>query len=132
MRFQYDDGGRAAGGYKGSARDCAARAIAIATQAPYRQVYADLNALAGKPVARTGVPKAVSKKYMARLGWIWTPAMAIGSGCKTRLRADDLPSGRLVVSCSRHLAAVVDGVLRDVYDSSRGESRCVYGYWREP
>jgi len=46
------------------------------------------------------------------------------------LRADELPSGRLVVSVSKHLTAVVDGVIHDTHDCSRVEARCVYGYWQ--
>lgn len=58
-----------------------------------------------------------------------TPTMAIGSGCKVHLRADELPTGRLVVSVSKHLVAVVDGVVHDTHDPRRGGTRCVYGYW---
>ena len=56
--------------------------------------------------------------------------MKIGSGCKVHLSDDELPPGRLVVMLSRHAAAVIDGVLHDTHDSSRGGSRCVYGYWK--
>lgn len=30
---------------------------------------------------------------------------------------------------SKHLAAVVDGVLHDTYDCTREGTRCVYGYY---
>ena len=39
MQFVYNDGGRAAAGYIGSAGDCVTRAIAIATELPYQTVY---------------------------------------------------------------------------------------------
>ena len=39
MLWQYNDGGRAAAGYKGQTGDCVTRAIAIATERPYREVY---------------------------------------------------------------------------------------------
>jgi folate-dependent phosphoribosylglycinamide formyltransferase PurN len=55
--------------------------------------------------------------------------MNIGSGCTVHLRADELPGGTIVCQCSRHLVAVVDGVLQDTHDSSRSGTRCVYGYW---
>ena len=58
-------------------------------------------------------------------------AMQIGSGCTIYLRADELPSGRLVVSVSKHLTAVVTGVIHDTHTCSRGETRCVYGYWQQ-
>jgi hypothetical protein len=37
--FIFDDGGREAAGYKGFAGDCTVRAIAIATEKPYKEVY---------------------------------------------------------------------------------------------
>lgn len=55
--------------------------------------------------------------------------MAIGSGCKVHLRSDELPTGRIIVSVSKHYVAVIDGVLHDIYDPSRHGNRCVYGYW---
>lgn len=140
IAFEYDDGGRAAAGFRGETGDCVTRAIAIATGIPYAEVYAAINDAAKRERprngrtrsgARTGVSKQTTRRYMEALGWHWTPTMSIGSGCKVHLRADELPSGRLVVAVSKHLAAVIDGVLRDSHDCSRGGTRCVYGYWTE-
>jgi hypothetical protein len=39
--------------------------------------------------------------------------------------------GKLIVSVSRHLVAVVNGVINDTYDCSRDATRCVYGYWQK-
>jgi len=33
------------------------------------------------------------------------------------------------VKVSKHLTAVIDGVMYDTHDPSRGGSRCVYGYY---
>jgi hypothetical protein len=134
MVFVKDDGGRAAAGFTGEAGDCVTRAIAIATGKPYREVY---DALAervaqkhGRPrSARNGVPRRASDDYLTSLGWEWTPTMSIGSGCTVHLRADELPSGRVIVRLTKHMAAVIDGVVHDNYDPSRGGTRCVYGYW---
>jgi len=57
--------------------------------------------------------------------------MAIGQGCKVHLRAEELPPGRLVVQVSKHVTAVIDGVIYDTHDCSRGGTRCVYGLWRK-
>ncbi len=139
MRVQYDDGGRAAAGFRGKTRDCATRAIAIATGLPYREVYDGLNAAAqrercgsrkrGKSAARTGVHKPTTRRYLESLGWTWVPTMKIGTGCRVHLVDGELPPGRLIVSVSRHLVAVIDGVIHDTFDPSRGARRCVYGYW---
>lgn len=141
MRFQYNDGGRAAAGWKGSCGDCVTRAIAIAAQRPYDEVYAALSEgmrtqrlmknRRRKSSARSGVSvdRKWFKDYMEALGFRWTPTMRIGSGCTVHLREGELPSGRLVVSVSRHLVAVVDGVIHDTYSPTRDGKRCVYGYW---
>jgi hypothetical protein len=131
--FVSDDGGRVAAGFKGHAGDCVTRAVAIATGRPYRAIYDELALLAqqqGRPrSARNGIPKSVTRLYLAELGWEWTPTMHIGSGCRVHLRADELPSGRLVVQLSRHVCAVINGVVHDTHDPRRDGTRCVYGYW---
>jgi hypothetical protein len=148
MVWQYNDGGRKAARFKGATGDCVTRAIAIATGKPYVEVYHEINDAAkdekfrrGKigfaatigrgSSARTGVLKATLKEYIASLGWTWTPTMKIGTGCRVHLKADELPAGRLIVSVSRHLVAVIDGVIHDTHDPSRNGTRCVYGYWQE-
>lgn len=140
--FVMNDGGRSAAGFKGQASDCVCRAIAIAAEMSYAEVYAAINDAAqserrgrrkrGKSSARTGVYKPTTRKFMESLGWKWTPTMTIGSGCKVHLRADELPAGRLIVLVSRHLTAVIDGVIHDTHDPSRDGTRCVYGYWSQP
>ena len=138
MKFQYNDGGRSAAGYKGDAGDCATRAIAIATGKPYQEVYDALNTLIKSKrqtkrmrgtSARTGTPKGIERDYLTSLGWRWTPTMQIGQGCKVHLKADELPRGCLVVSVSKHLVAVINGVIHDTHDPSRDGMRCVYGYY---
>ncbi len=138
MNINLTDGGRADAGYRGTTGDCVVRAIATATGADYQTVYNAINALAERErprgrktrsSARTGVHKATIRRYMDSIGWRWTPTMQIGSGCKVHLRADELPTGRLVVSVSKHLVAVVDGTVHDNHDCTRDGTRCVYGYW---
>jgi hypothetical protein len=139
MKFVEDDGGRAAAGFKGKADDCVTRAIAIATGKPYRETYDALNALAknerpskrkrGRSSSRTGVHRNVTQEYLKSLGYEWTPTMQVGQGCKVHLRADELPTGRLIVKISKHVCAVIDGVLHDTHDCSREGKRCVYGYY---
>jgi hypothetical protein len=154
MRFGYDDGGRGAAGFKGSAGDCVARAVAIASGRPYAEVYATLCRGAGAErksrgaSARNGIrtKRKWFKDQMRAMGFAWTPTMLIGSGCKAHLTDGELPAGRLVVAVSRHYTAVIDGVIHDTHDPQREETwhypqpdgttittvnrRCVYGYWR--
>lgn len=141
MTFVRNDGGRKAAGYKGRTNDCVCRAIAIATELPYSHVYLQLGLAASlerprkgrkRSHPRVGVRVSTIRRFMDMLGWKWVPTMGIGTGCKVHLRADELPAGRLVVSLSRHLTAVIDGVIHDDYDPSRDGTRCVYGYWVAP
>lgn len=162
--FKLNDGGRAAAGYKGKTSDCVTRAVAIITGMPYADAYELVNhhckaAKKGKGSARTGVPKPVTRKIMEAVGGVWTPTMAIGKGCTVHLNAKELPSGRIIASCSRHVVAMIDGVINDsndptdrastVYPNGYPEDklpknavrmengngwvyapeRCVYGYW---
>lgn len=139
MNFVFHDGGRAAAGYKGSTGDCVTRSIAIATGKPYQEIYDALNRLAqaeriGKRKrkrsnSRIGVFRATYQHYLESLGWQWTSTMSIGSGCQVHLRVSELPEGPLLVRISRHLTAVIDGVLYDTHNCSRSGTRCVYGYF---
>jgi hypothetical protein len=170
MAWVFDDGGREAAGYKGRTGDCVTRAIAIATGKPYQAVYDALNALGAterprrrrrdnydslverlvrvrrQSNSRTGVKRRTYEKYLKSLGWKWVPTMQIGSGCKVHLRAEELPGGTLIARLSRHLCAVVDGVIHDTFNPCDKEwtnytydaegkpintraARCVYGYF---
>lgn len=142
--FRFNDGGREVAGYKGRAGDCVCRAIAIATGRDYKEIYeylANHRAAQRKSKyqnkryqksARNGINTGRKwfKDYMASLGFEWVPTMKVGEGCRVHLREDELPSGRLVVSVSKHFTAVIDGVLNDTFDCSRGGNRCVYGYYQ--
>lgn len=142
MAWVYDDGGRKAAGYKGRAKDCAARAVAIATGLPYAQVheslaqgnYAQRKTKRSKATEQTADAGIYTRRkwfrdYMVGLGFTWIPTMQVGDGCRVHLRADNLPMGRIVIRVTKHLTCMIDGVIRDTHDPSRNGSRCVYGYW---
>ena len=144
MEFVYDDGGRAAAGFKGQAGDCVCRAFAIASGKPYKEVYDLINQIArenpyhgkkrsgdGKSSARNGVYKEDIRRLGEALGFEYVPLMGIGTGCTVHVRPDELPqTGRYVLSVSHHESAWIDGVSHDTYDISRDGTRCVYGYYR--
>ena len=153
MEMIVNDGGRSKY-FKGTASDCAVRAICNATGKDYKEVYDAINELAkhertgkrkkGISSAREGVYGDTFKKYVeGQLGWVWHPTMKIGSGCKVHLCAEELPKGILIVSISRHYTCVKDGVIYDTWNCSIDkyvdwntgkymevtDKRCVYGYW---
>ena len=138
MQWIFNDGGRQEAGFKGLTGDCVVRAIAIATETPYQFVYDEINELAKlerpskrkhRSNSRLGVHKVTYRRYLKEAGWEWTPTKFIGQKNPVHLRASELPGGRLIVSLSRHLSAVIDHVVHDTHDPSRSGTRTVYGYW---
>jgi hypothetical protein len=145
-RWVYDDGGRKRAGYRGEG-PCVVRAIAIATEKPYREVYEALRAatcscaimafytpsLANHFRAESrngfkpdeGSPPAVFRPYLVSLGWLHTPI----TNRKIYLRANQLPSGRIIVEVRNHLVAVIDGVIHDTYNSGMNGRRPVTDYY---
>ena len=140
MRFIENDGGRKAAGHeKDRVGDCVARSMAIVTGWAYDEVCVRLADAARGERARPrsdphkGIHTGRSwfKAYMKGLGFIWTPTMGIGTGCKVHMKDGELPTeGRFLVRLSQHYTALVDGVIMDTYDPSRDGKRCVYGFWR--
>ena len=144
--LQLNDGGRQKAGFKGRAGDCVVRSIAIAAKLPYMQVYEDLRKanesyaelrsdrlarrLSNKGSSpRNGNHRNVFHDYIIGLGFEWVPTMKVGAGCQVHLRPNELPNGILIVKVSKHLTAIVDGVIQDTHDPSRRGNRCVYGYY---
>ena len=129
MKVKYDDGGRSKYFAASKVGDCVTRAVAIVTQQDYKEVYDVIHDIVGYS-PRNGVRKKDVKKVMAAFGGKWHSCMTIGSGCKTHLEDGEIPMhGRIVCSVSKHLVAVIDGVIHDTFDASRNGNRCVYGYW---
>ena len=129
IEFKYNDGGRSKYYAAEGVGDCVVRAIAIATGEDYKKVYGEISGMLGY-TPRQGVKHCHVRKVMAHFGGVWVSRMQIGSGCKCHLRANEIPmTGRIVCNVSKHVCAVVDGVLNDTYDCSRQGDRCVYGYW---
>lgn len=131
--FCYNDGGRS-NYFKGNGGDCVTRAIAIAANLDYKEVYDRLakgnatqrkgkheGAKAGKRTALHGIntKRKWFKDYMNELGFEWIPTMLIGQGCKVHLCPDELPKGRLIVSVSKHYTSMIDGVINDTFDPRR-------------
>ena len=138
MKFNYNDGGRSKY-FEGKTGDCVCRAIAIANDMDYMDVYNLIKEYSKdekitkrrkrKSNSRTGVYKDTTKKILIDLGWTWVPTMKIGQGCKVHLREEELPTGTIIACVSKHVTCIKDGVINDTYDCSRGETRCVYGYY---
>lgn len=130
-----DDGGRASTGWKPNVRDCVVRAIAIAEQRPYIDVYDELSALmkrdrrSSATSARNGVYDHVWMPYLRARGWKRVECFAPGSP-KLRMRTVDMPANATIICVMKgHLATVIDRRLHDTYDCSKGGERRVLSYW---
>ena len=139
LGFNYNDGGRSKYYSTEKVGDCVCRAISIATGKDYKEVYDLINEMSKKKKtgkrktkvsnARNGVYRTTYQKLLESLGWEWHPTMGIGTGCTMHMRKEELPTGTIIVSLSRHLSCVIDGVVNDTYDCTRDGNRCVYGYF---
>ena len=129
MRYQYNDGGRSRYFAATNVGDCVTRAVAIASDRDYKAVYDEIRDLVGYS-PRNSIKHKDVHKVVDHFGGEWHPLMSVGSGCRAHLRDGEIPMGRIICRCSGHLVAVIDGVVNDTYDSTRGGGRCVYGYWR--
>jgi len=144
----YNDGGRSKY-FKGEkVGDCVVRAIAVAANLDYKEVYDELwkrnkqylkrnkensvtRALEKRGCSpRNGNYKEIYNKYITDLGFKWTATMGIGTGMVVHVKQGELPTeGNLILKLSRHLSSVINGELHDTYDCSREGTRGVYGYW---
>ena len=125
--FKYNDGGRAAAGFKGTAGDCGARAMAIALGLDYKAVYQEL-AQANKDMgfaksARNGIMKNVYDMVLRRHGLVWHQAPKFDG---RKARCSDMPAGIVIARQARHFVAVIDGQPNDIWDCT---DKMVYGYW---
>lgn len=115
--YVFDDGGREEAGYKGSASDCVARAIAILTDTPYKQVYkhiADFNFNHGQSrSARNGVKVKDTPKLMTEFG---LEKVKLGRGTRPTYTEAYNTYGNCIVKTTKHVCALVDGNLCDTFD----------------
>lgn len=145
---QITDGGHREAGMRGKGRNaCVPRAIAIALDLDYRETHDALEAAqqewattgrtskakrraAGRTIAQEGVHKPVYTAFLAKRGWHHVSLMEVGKQRERNPRFVDLPTtGTIIANVSKHLTAVIDGVIHDAYDPTRGGTRTVYGYW---
>lgn len=129
MKVRYDDGGRSKYFTASKVGDCVTRAIAIATGRDYKEVYNEITKIVGY-TPRNGVQHKDMKRVMEHFGGSWVSIMGIGTGCKAHLDTNEIPmTGKIVCKVTKHVVAVIDGVIHDTFDCSRCGTRCVYGYW---
>ena len=127
MTYNFNDGGRAKAGYKGSAGDCGARAMAIALGLNYKTAYNEL-AQANKDKgfaksARNGIYKDIYADVLAKHGWTWNSAPKFVG---RKAKCSDMPTGTVIARQAGHYVAVINGIPQDIWNSS---DKMVYGFW---
>ena len=75
MEYVFDDGGRACAGYRGATGDCVTRAIAIAMELPYQDVYTAM--------AEGNAAQRITKRSCKRTAGVRTASTREGSGSRT-------------------------------------------------
>ena len=131
--YQYDDGGREAAGYRGRTGDCVVRAIAVCARQNYRAVYLTMAeqmkrngyAASGNAYAiRERHRRAPRRKGQISARRVQDRVLELYGFRKVRLPAGARPTfteahrrfGDCIVGTTKHVAAVVDGALRDTFD----------------
>lgn len=131
MDYIYSDGGREKY-FKGKAKDCVCRAVAIASNRDYLEVYKSMKQTFGTPRNGVDTSKKIFKDWMSANGFKWVPCSGVGMKTSKHFIKGELPKGRIVCSVAKHYVAVVDDKVFDTWDSrynSWGELRRIYGYW---
>ena len=131
--YHYDDGGREAAGYRGRTGDCVVRAIAVCARQDYRAVYLTMAehmkrngyAASGNAYAiRERTRRAPRRKGQITVRRVQDHVLELYGFRKVRLPAGARPTfteahqryGDFIVGTTKHVAAVVDGALRDTFD----------------
>jgi ABC-type bacteriocin/lantibiotic exporter with double-glycine peptidase domain len=128
--YTYADGGRSEAGYKGTANDCAVRAIAIYTNLPYKVIYDDMRYFlevrdGGSP--RNGILEHHLTRYLAQLGFRYKDV----KNDNISLGSNKLPKRDLIVILDQHVCAIIKGTVHDSYDPNemKPKDNEVLGYW---
>lgn len=114
LPFEYNDGGRR-NYFKNQGEDCAVRAISIATERNYLEVYKELSSLNLKYVNidEFGTMKKACHEYLINNGWKWHKLKK-----EYKLQKDNhiIPiKGKVICQMSSHMTTVVNGVIQDTF-----------------
>lgn len=120
MQYIKHDGGRSQHYGKKKTGDCVVRAIALATDGDYKQVFTDLCAIS-QPLGLFANDNLVWHQYLKNLGWQEIKLKRPWS------KVQDLDIHTGIVVIQRHIAAIVQG---DLYDTGDCRTSTVYSYWK--
>ena len=130
-KFEFSDGGKKLSNRPLQKRDCAVRALAIATHTDYDVVY-DTLAGAGRECNRGFHLQKWLPKQQGVFGYtvekLSFQAIRGESRMCIRQFIQDHQVGRYILRVSRHVIALIDGVVMDTFQSR--PDKCVYTAFR--
>jgi hypothetical protein len=134
MEFIWNDGGRSAAGFVGSAGDCVVRSLSIGTGRAYRNIYDHLKD-AAKASPRRGIPIDAVRDYLDGSSWTRhsgndTPLVDADLACS-------LPEGVVIAHLSKpndrcqHLTTFIDRIVHDTWNPVE-DNYLLREYWTPP
>lgn len=124
--FVETDGGRKASTRSRQTNDCTVRAITVATGLSYDEVYDILADLGRKCSKGWGIPKQFDIRGY-RLQWQAFQAVKGERRMNPVRFCREYPKGRYIGRTAKHVFAVIDGTVYDLYKER--DDRCIYGCW---
>ena len=141
-QFEEDDGGRAAAGFRGYAKDCAIRAVAIALDLPYRQIHREITELQRCVTAEPDEPNWKTAQDGINLNYLEFGEYLSNYGvlpirvpkkprlntvlAKLNLLAEE---PFIIAQVTNHLVAITEGRIRDnLFDPKRYSRRLLTLY----
>ena len=110
-----------------AANDCTVRAIAVATERSWQDVYADLCRM-GRILCDMPSSNAVGGMFLEEEGYKMRTLPDTCPRCMTvRGFAERYPDGTYIVGTGRHVVAILDGNYFDTWDSG---SEVINTYWK--
>lgn len=111
--------------------DCAKRAIALATDTPYKEIKLQLNRVKQKTHCKDFNDMKNIRYYLNKVITAKLVRVAQSSKGEKMLHMEDFvkmyPIGSYVVRFAGHLVACIDGCFYDTWDSS---DKCIYCAWK--
>lgn len=124
--FKLSDGGRSQSKRPRQKNDCVVRAIALAFERPYDEVYA-LLAAEGRACGRATSHLITNSWLSERAKYRSFPAEKGQPRMNLARFAEEHPRGRFVAKMAGHVVAVIDGVVFDTIMPRM--TACVYCAW---
>jgi hypothetical protein len=123
MNFIVNTGGREIYYKSNKEGDCVPRAIAIATQTDYKQVWEELCDIA-KPLGLFSNDKRVFETYLTDCGWVNVKLSKPFPQIKTLKLKQAI--GYCRAGYGTHLTSIINGDINDTWDC---RDKLAYSYW---